>query len=208
MKFFNRSLGCMSLKWLSLMGFGLSLASCSLGPVPAPPVAQYFLQAQPTTTQAMSSHPKVILLSAIQSAPGYQTNAMLYVMTPYQLESFTMHAWVSPPAQLWRPLLESALQQSGVGMIVHAPISVQADYSIHVHLNRFEQNFQKPQSVFLMQASVVLQKVKTGQVMSEKTFSVSVPAQANTPYAGVLAANIAVETMDEEIAGYLRKRLA
>ena len=205
MKKINQSLAYVVFKVSCFLAAVFSLAACSLSPVPTPEVAQYFLQVTPAPVHQASKHHRTIFLATIQSAPGYETTAMCYIETPYQLQSFTTHAWISPPAQLWQPLLESALQQSGVGMIVHTPIPVETDYRLDVHLNRFEQNFQKPESVFFMQASVLLQNVKTGRVMGEKTFSVSVPAQTNTPYAGVLAANSAVGKIDREIISYLTK---
>jgi cholesterol transport system auxiliary component len=208
MKKRHRGLDLIGLKILALVGAVFSLAACSLGPVQTPPVGQYFLQAPPVLVQRAPLLQRSILIATIQSAPGYETNAMRYVMTPYQLESFTTHAWVSPPAQLWQPLLEAALQQSGIGMIVHTPIPVQTHYRLDIRLDHFEQNFQKPQSVFLMQASVMVQNVYTGHLMGAKTFRVSVPAQTNTPYAGVLAANTAVVQMDREIVSYVVNQLS
>jgi len=204
-----KKLSTLCLKLLGATSLTLALAACSFGPVKTPSVANYFLQ--PLDIQMKYSHtakhPKTILVATIQSAPGYQTNAMHYVITPFQLQSFATHAWVSPPAKLWQPILQTALTHAQVGAIVATPTPVQADYRLDVRLNRFEQNFQKPQSVFVMQASVVLQNIHTGRVAGQRTFNIRIPAQKSTPYAGVLAANKAVSEMDKDIISYLSKRI-
>ena len=186
----------------------LWLSACSLGPVDTPEVAHYFLQVPPMKPISHQVHQNSIMVAPIQSAPGYSTDAMRYVITPYQLQSFATHSWISPPAQLWQPLLESALSQAGAGIIVHSPSPIQAKYHLGIVLNRFEQNFQKPQSVFDMTATAVLQNVATGKVLGQKTFAVTVPAQKNTPYAGVLAANQAVAKIDQQIASFLLRHEA
>lgn len=195
-------------KTLLLVTATTLLTACSLGPVKTPEVAQYFLQAPPVKQEVVTHEHHSILLATIESAPGYQTNAMHYVITPYQLQSFSTHAWVSPPAKLWQPILENAIEQSGLGVVVHVPTPAQTQYRLNVRLDRFEQNFQQPQSVFVMQASVVLQGVKTGRVIAQHTFTVTVPAQTNTPYAGVLAANQAVGEMNQKIVNYLIRTIA
>jgi cholesterol transport system auxiliary component len=195
------------LKSLVLGASTLALTACSLGPIKTPPVAQYFLQ--PLDIHMKYAYhrgrPKTILMASIQSAPGYQTNAMHYVITPYQLQSFSTHTWISPPAKLWQPLLETALSHAQVGIIVHTPTPANTDYRLDIRLDKFEQNFQKPQSVFVMQATVTLQNIHTGYVTGAKTFDVTLPAQKNTPYAGVLAANRVVSEMDKDIVAYLER---
>ena len=192
---------------LSLFGV-LNLTGCSLGPVATPTVARYFLQAPANQPVVQHKHKKTsLLLASIASAPGYDSTAMHYVITPYQLQSFATHAWVSPPAQLWQPILMQSLQKSGLLTIVQTPTPIQTHYRLQVTLNHFEQNFQKPQSVFNMGASVQLQNIVSGKVIASKTFNISIPAQTNTPYAGVLAANQAIAIMDENIRNLLENYL-
>ena len=71
----------------------LLLSACSFGPIAAPEVSHYFLQGAPADMHHIISAKHVsILVAPIVSAPGYETSAMHYVLTPYQLQSFVKHA--------------------------------------------------------------------------------------------------------------------
>jgi cholesterol transport system auxiliary component len=193
------------LSLLSLAAMACLLSACSFAPVSTPAVAKYFLQPLPQQlpepTERM--HKGSVLIMPIKSAPGYNSNNMHYVITPYQLQTFVTHQWVSPPAVMWQPILVSSLRHAGVAVVVSTPTPVQTDYSVQVHLYQFEQNFQRPQSVFDLTATAQVQNNHTGKVIALKSFSTHVPAQANTPYGGVLAANQAIAQMDAKISRFV-----
>ena len=44
-------------------------------------------------------------------------------------------------------------------------------------------------------------------MVAQRTFTVRVPAQANTPYAGVLAANQAVADMNVKIIRFIQQKM-
>lgn len=147
---------------------------------------------------------RTLLVSAPEASAGYDTEAMLYIKKPFQLETFAKNAWASPPADMLFPLLVESLQKSGYFNAVTASIYTHdADYRLDTRLLTLEQNFLKKPSILQLSVKVVLTRISDNVLMGSQIISKQVPCPADTPYGGVLAANRASEQLTADIVHFV-----
>ncbi|WP_133137231.1 ABC-type transport auxiliary lipoprotein family protein [Legionella rowbothamii] len=176
------------LKSLGLCLISLLLVACS--PVKIPATNQYQLTAY--SNKQLTKHPQRIALWVTQpdAAAGYQSEQMLYVNKPFQLESFVKNSWSNPPADMLYPLMVQSLQKTGVFYaVLSSSYSQGADYRLDTQLLSLEQTFLRKPSVVQFSAKVVLTRVSDNKVMGSKIISLQIPCPADNPYGGVVAAN-------------------
>lgn len=184
----------------------LLLAGC-LSPIKTPPQSLYTLVSYPLTTDAVKKTTRhaTLLLTTPMASPGYQTSDMIYVHVPYQLNAFSDHHWVAPPADLLLPLLIEKLRVTGnFSAVVSTPFSGNATYQLNTQLLMLQQEFLQPQSEVRLVMSATLMNIATGRIIGNRIFTVLVPASANNPYAGVLATNQAAHQIVAQIARFVR----
>ena len=174
-----------------IFGVCVLLTGCSLTtPIKRSTVANYTL----TNVSQLKLHKKpsnlTLLISQPTASPGYQTSDMIYAEQPYRLQSFAVNRWIASPAQMLMPLLVQSLKNSGYfKAVVAAPVAVVADYQLNTHLLEFKQNFAKDPSQVIIRIQADLINSKTHLIISSHIFVTTINAAANTPYAGVIAAN-------------------
>jgi cholesterol transport system auxiliary component len=145
-----------------------------------------------------------ILISQPEAVAGYQTDAMLYVIKPYEVSSFAHNAWIGPPADMLFPLIMQSVQRSGYFYAVAStPNSDQTDYRLDTQLIELQQDFLKKPSQIHFVAKVVLTHVADNHVVASRVIQESVPCPADTPYGGVIAANQAVKRFTEEMTAFI-----
>src|SRR5579872_4250907 len=89
-----------------------------------------------------------LLVTAPEAVAGYQTEQMLYMKKPFQVQAFVKNAWTNPPADMLYPLLEQSLQKTGYFYAVaSSPHYPEADYRLDTQLLSLDQNFLKKPSV-------------------------------------------------------------
>lgn len=177
-----------------LLSTGIALLfGCS--PVKTPVTNDYQLSAYSSKQYVKKSRPVTLLVSAPEAVAGYQTEQMLYVNKPFQLEPFVKNAWSSPPADMIYPLLVQSMQRSGYFYAVaSSPYnSALADYRLDTQLLSLEQNFLKKPSVIDFSAKIVLTRVDNSKVLASRIISLQIPCSTDTPYGGVVAANKATQ---------------
>ncbi|MBL7479505.1 ABC-type transport auxiliary lipoprotein family protein [Legionella bononiensis] len=173
---------------LSIFILSLGLISCS--PVKTPVTSEYQLSAFSTKQWVAKPHHVSILVTAPEAVAGFQTEEMLYIKKPYQLEAFVKNAWSSPPADMLFPLLVQSLQRTGYFYAVtSSPYSEEADYRLDTQLLTLDQNFLKKPSILEFSVKVVLTRTSDNKVIGSQIVSQQIPCLADTPYAGVIAAN-------------------
>ncbi|CAM2967517.1 ABC-type transport auxiliary lipoprotein family protein [Legionella worsleiensis] len=166
----------------------LVLMSCS--PVKTPVTNEYQLSSFSSRQWVAKPHHLSILVTAPEAVAGFQTEEMMYIKKPYQLEAFVKNAWASPPADMLFPLLVQSLQRTGYFYAVtSSPYSEQADYRLDTQLLTLDQNFLKKPSILEFDVKVVLTRTADNKVIGSQIISQHIPCQADTPYAGVVAAN-------------------
>ena len=185
----------------------LGLMSCS--PVKVPITNQYVLSAFSSKKDSAKPHSATLKISNPEAAVEYQTSQMLYVKKPYRIESFANNAWASPPASMLYPLIVQSFQESGYFHAISSSVYAEtSDYRLDTQLLRLQQNFLTVPSVLEFSVKVVLTHNEPNQVIGSHIFTIRVPCPEDTPYGGVLAANVAVKQFTAKVTRYVIAKVA
>ncbi|AHE68173.1 ABC-type transport auxiliary lipoprotein family protein [Legionella oakridgensis] len=152
-----------------------------------------------------------ILVTQPEAVAGYQTEQMLYMVKPFELNPFAHSAWVGAPANMLFPLILQSLQYSNYfSAVISTPYGEKADYRLDTQLIELHQNFLANPSRIELIVKVVLTYVADNHVIASKIIKRDVQCPENTPYGGVLAANIAVkeftEIMTEFVIAHIKQQ--
>ncbi len=193
-----------SLRIVSLAILAMCLCGC-LSPADVPTESTYMIKSlKPMTHHANRRSTTTILVSDPVANPGYQTANMLYMMTPYKLQTFSKNRWVASPSAMLLPNIVQALNNLGrFKAVVTTPFAGVTDYNLQTNLLEFEQNFMRPDSRFIIRLQASLVSSQTNKIIASRRFNIIVKAQANTPYGGVLAANKAVSQLMKQIGRFV-----
>ncbi len=165
---------------------------------------QYQLNRYSTHYHAASTSTNTLLVTVPEAVAGYQTNSMLYIKKPFQLESFANNAWVDTPASMFYPLLIQSIQGSSYfAAVSSSPYTQGAEYRLDTQVLHLEQDFLVKPSVLVFSIKVVLTRVSDGKVLVSRILLQKVPCPMDTPYGGVLAANKASYTLTEQVARFI-----
>lgn len=193
------------MKKLSFFLMGLcvmALTACS--PVKITIKNQYQLSAFSTRQLAKKPMPITLLVTAPEAAAGYQTEQMLYIKKPYELEAFTKNSWVNPPADMLYPLILQSLQRTNFfGAVTSNAYTLGADYRLDTQLLSLNQNFLMKPSHIEFAIKIVLTRVKDNKVFASRIINFHLPCPNDTPYGGVIAANKATEKFTMDLALFL-----
>lgn len=148
----------------------------------------------------------VLLVSPPQAEPGFETQRMVYVKRPYELEYYALNQWADTPVRMFGPLMVQALNQDeGWRAVIALPSSIRGDYRLDTHGFLLQQEFlQQPSRVRVM-ARTQLVDLKESTILSTRTFEVVENAASENPYGGVQAANRAVAGLIDQIGSWLRQ---
>ena len=195
------------MKIFSALALLLALSACSsLLPKSAPPPGFYALDAPAgaaaaTPTPAASA--PTLIVNPPQAAAGYDSSRIIYVRQAHQLQYFSQSEWVDTPARMLAPLLVKSLQMSGAfKAVVSMPSAAVGDLRLDTEIVRFQQEFDASGSStvrFTLRATLVDSARRS--VRGTHEFEASVPGGQDT-YAGVLAANSAVQTVLQQVAAF------
>lgn len=178
------------------------VSACS--PVKISVKNQYQLSAYSSKQLAKDPMPITLLVTAPEAAAGYQTEQMLYIKKPYELEPFAKNAWVNPPADMLYPLMLQSLQRTNLfAAVTSNAYTLGVDYRVDTQLLRLEQNFLKKPSVIEFSVKMVLTHVSDNKVLASRIVNLQVPCPSDTPYGGVIAANKATQKFTENLAHFV-----
>ncbi len=182
--------------------FSLAMLGCS--PVKVPAANQYQLTAFSAKKATSRPHSSTLLVTTPEAVAAFQTEQMLYMKKPYQLEPFAKNAWISPPADMLYPLITQSLQATGYfHTVVSSPYNQGADYRLDTQLLNLKQNFMKRPSVLEFSVKVVLTRVSDNQALGSQIFIFNIPCSQETPYGGVIAANAATYQFTERLVQFV-----
>lgn len=195
----------MKMKNISLVLMMALLSGC-LSPVNTNPPSSYVIDSLPRDIPVSNRGNSVILVSTPDARPIYQTTQMAYSSHPYQIQYFSENQWAETPAQMLQPLLVQTLQNthrfSGVMM---PPYVGRYTYSLSTQILRFDQDFVSVPHAFKLVAQVSLSRYSSSELIATREFSISVPLPEQSPYGGVLAANMATRRLLSEVAGFVSR---
>ena len=180
------------------------LASCaSLQSAQLANPTLYVLEAKPLAKVARVKRELVLEVAGPRAWPGFDTTQMIYVQRPYELDRFATNQWVDTPSRMLAPLLVRALEQTGsFKAVVPSPSVVPADVRVDVELIRLQQNFATRPSRVELTLRVQLIDVRTKRVLAARSFDEAENAPTDDPYGGVIAANLALQRVLEQVADF------
>ncbi|HVB48892.1 MAG TPA: ABC-type transport auxiliary lipoprotein family protein [Burkholderiales bacterium] len=193
------------LRSVATLAAGALLAGCAmLQPAPAETANIYLLNALPKVSpQRRVSGKLVLAVSAPRAQPGFDTDQMVYVRRPHEIEHFAHSRWADTPARMLAPLLVRALLRGGgFRAVVQAPGPVEADLQLDTELVRLQQDFSARPSRIELTLRVQLIDLRHGRDLATREFDVVESAPSDNPYGGVLAANRALGRVLGQLAEF------
>lgn len=179
---------------LAVLG-ALLLAGCLS--LPAPQLEQprlYRLDAQLSVQPPMPQRQLVLAVSQPRAQPGTDTAGMVYVQHAHELEYFVSSRWADTPARMLEPLLLRALAQTGsFRAVVHNTGTLAADLRLESEWVRLQQEFDTRPSRMHLTLRVQLVDMRSKQVLATQEIDEVEPADSENAYAGVMAANRALQ---------------
>lgn len=180
----------------------LLLAACGVNP-PTDEPRTYLLEAVGRSTVAETGT-QVLLITRPRAEPGYDTNGIAYTEIPLSLSYYTRSRWADAPARMLTPLLVETLERSGTfRAVVTSPSSVVADLQLDVTLLRLQQSFLHSPSRVELALRARLIDIASNRVLAGRTFEAMESAPSEDAYGGVQAANMALERVLTELAGFV-----
>ena len=173
-----------------------------------PPPAFYSLSgvgASPPTKAAAArlDAAPTLIVNPPRAAPGFDSQRIIYVREPYQLEYFAHSEWIDTPARMIAPRIVAALEGTGAfRAVVLAPSAAAGDLRLDVEIIRLQQEFDRSPSRTRFTLRAYLVDSDSRQVLAWREFDETVPAPQANPYGGVMAANSAVQQAVQRLASF------
>ncbi len=183
--------------------FILCISSCSiLPPAKTGSTNNYALNTVPAI-KARPTHAATLLIMPGVAASAYGTKQIAYSTSPYQLAYFAKHYWIIEPAKMLQQLLVQTLQNSHYyHAIISSPDVGHFDYILHTQLLELKQDYTYNPSVIRLVVRAQLTRTSDNKIIRAKQFAAVAVTAANTPCAGVVAANHAAAEIVAEIAEF------
>ncbi len=193
------------LKKIALLCIVLLLTAC-LSPAATTPKNNYVLN----TAAQMSVVPKVkaeVLLVSMPRLDAIMNNSqMLYSDGQHQVGYFRVHRWAGKPNDMLYPLLLRSVQEySAFRSVVGVPYSGASDLQLDTLNFSIVQDFTVHPSVVRVKMDVRLSHLKPPALVQTRAIQAVVLSTADTPEAGVLAANQAVSQCLTQIVRFVNE---
>ena len=171
--------------------------------------ARYLLAPAGALSVAAPGDGPVLEVRRPRAAPGYGSDAMLYVRRPRRLEAYARGRWAEPPARMLQPALVEALSASGLFRAVLAgPAAVRAGLRLETTLLTLHHDLTGPEPRVSIALRAVLVDRRTRRVLAARR----IEAAALAPAAGAAAmAEGAARALDDllaQVAAFCREALA
>jgi cholesterol transport system auxiliary component len=200
-------------KALSILLATCGLCACSLlSKTSSPPPSFYALDGQSGASvqdrpSAVPISPLTLIVSPPNASSGFDSQRIVYVRAAHQLEYFAHSEWVDPPARMLGPLLVAAVQQNGgFASVVMATGTASGELRLNTEILRLQHNFETRPSRVQITLRAYLTDEKTRRVLAWKEFNAEAISAAETPQAGVAAANVVVHEVLTQLAQFLADR--
>jgi len=194
------------------LGVGLCLSvlcGCSaLSPTATPPTTYYSLdRVAPKVATApakIATTGPTLIINPPHAAAGFDSPRIIYLREPHKLDYFAHSEWVDPPARMLGALMVNAIESSGTfRAVVLTPGAAAGDLRLDTEIIRLQHEFlTQPSRVrFTLRATLV--DDKTRRVLARHEFEAIASASSEDPYGGVVAANLAVQAVLENLSQFL-----
>ncbi|MDK2744523.1 MAG: membrane integrity-associated transporter subunit PqiC [Nitrospira sp.] len=150
------------------------------------------------------SNGPVLLVSPPQPEPGFETQRMVYVKRPYELDFYAVNQWADTPVRMLTPLMVEVLSRSGVWhSVIPLPNSIRGDYRLDTYGFSLQQEFFQQPSRVRVSIRTQLVDLKESEIVSTRAFEAVENAPSENAYGGVLAANRAVAALLDQVGSWL-----
>lgn len=184
-----------------LLGLITFLTACS---VKNPITHQYKLDCFSAKSISAKRSAYSILVSQPDAVAAYQTEQMLYKKKPFELNTFAHNAWISSPANMLFPLIIQSLHDSDYFYAVETPpYADKTDYRLDTQIIELHQNFLVKPSRIEFVAKIMLTETENDRIIVSKMIRKSVATPAESPYGGVVAANVAVKSFTADLTNFV-----
>jgi len=144
-----------------------------------------------------------LIVSAPHAAAGFDTQHIIYVRTPHQLEYYAYSEWVDTPARMIAPLIVSAIGSSGTfRAVVLTPSAAAGDLRLDTEIVRLQHDVGGQPSRVRFTLRAYLMDNTTRQILAWREFDETVAIQDEHPYGVVVAANRAVHNVLEQLGNF------
>ena len=144
-----------------------------------------------------------LIVNPTHSVSGFNSQRIVYVRSAHQLEYYAHSEWVDTPARMLAPLIVSALENSGAfRAVVLTPSAADGDLRLDSEIIRLQHEVGSPPGHVRFTLRAYMVDNTTRQVLAWQEFDESVAATSEDPYSGVVAANRAVRSVLERLAGF------
>jgi len=181
------------------------LQACSvLQPVAVPSLILYRLELPKQVRKETLASPVVsIQLGHIHADSGLDSKQMLYVNKPYQINAFAQSQWQQTPALMLTPLVVSALEGSGQFQVVLSPtVPMSATYRLDLDIISLQQDFMVFPSQIHFGLRAYLSENKNSTLIALHEFDITVATSSEDAYGGVVASNIAVAQVLQQLTQF------
>jgi cholesterol transport system auxiliary component len=193
---------CFTLTALVALSSGCSM----LFPKPPPQPAFYTLDGAPMPDRQMASASEgalpapTLIIYPPRAAAGFDSQRIIYLRQDHQLEYFARSQWIDTPARMLAPLLVAALKGTGrFDAVLLSASGVAGDLRLDTEILRLQQDFRARPSVVRFTLRVNLVDSASRNVLVSQDLDARVAAASDDPYAGVVAANSAVQSVLEQL---------
>jgi cholesterol transport system auxiliary component len=179
----------------------LALGGCALlGPPGAAPPSLFTLAPEREGAAPREVVARTIEIAPPGARPGFEGPRMAYVTRPYEIQYFSRHQWVEPPARMLAPLLGEVLERDGSFQTMLSSESGAPALRLESEIVALQQEFtvQPSQVRFTLRARLLdgLER----RVLATAEFEAVEPSPSEDPYGGVIAANRAAARVLGEVA--------
>ena len=149
-------------------------------------------------------HSATLLVLVPETAPIYATTQMAYTTRAYQIAYFGQNEWAETPSQMIQPLIVTTLRNTHYFSDVLSPPQFDHHtFALRTEILELKQDFTSEPAMLQLTMRFYLSREATNQVISSKEVSVREPMRERNPYAGVAAANEAIEKVLRELARFI-----
>jgi cholesterol transport system auxiliary component len=184
----------------------LLVPGCSVLPKPAPEATNTYVLEYASVTAAdaaAGSELPVLIVTTPRAHGGYDTARIAYMQRAYGLRYYTRSRWADTPARMLAPLIAEAIQATGQIQALYAtPGSVTANQRLDTELVRFHQDFRVQPSEVHISLRARLVDLRDNRVIATRQLDVSAAAETDDAYGGVVAANMAVQRLLDQLARF------
>lgn len=182
----------------------VSLSGCALLSPVKMDTKKYVLNSIPLNLPSEQTHSATLLVLAPETDPVYATTQMAYTTKAYEIAYFSQNEWGATPSQMIQPLIVETLRHTHhFSEVLPSPHFGRRTFSLRTEILELKQDFASDPAMLQLAMRFYLSREATNQVIATKELSVREPMRERTPYAGVVAANEAMEKLLREFAKFV-----